>query len=136
MKESGGGGLKLRQSPEEMEMRLTFKGDNAKGKSERVTRSCSNIVTKVFPDRLLLPGQRQTILVQVSENRIGVDPISWGRTVSKMLQKLALQLKLLHLQTPTRGRTSASRLPAGGMLLHFTSGIHRKEVKPKESYLR
>ena len=47
MKESGGGRLELRQSPEDIEMRLTFKGDNAKGKSERVTRSCSNIVTKV-----------------------------------------------------------------------------------------
>ena len=50
MKESGGGGLECRQPPEEMEMRLTFKGDNAKGKSERVPRSCCNIVTKVFPD--------------------------------------------------------------------------------------
>ena len=33
MEESGGGGLEHRQPPEEIEMRLTFKGESDDGKS-------------------------------------------------------------------------------------------------------
>ena len=95
---------------------------------EHILRSWSNQVNivKVFPNRLLLPDQRQTILVRCVKNWKGVDPILWGRTVNKIFAKASPSAKSRAAPAPSNSHSREGicfeTASMKGMLHHLTSG--------------